>query len=115
MAFPILSTHDIKTLIKSLFNKNGGVQDIAVYVVKIISDLLYLPLTILLNQYIGTRIFPAMLKIARFTLNLKSGFDNDPPKCRPISLLSVLSKILETLMKNSSMQYLENINIFNVA
>lgn len=115
MVLPILSTQDIKTVIKSLKNKNSGLQDIAISVIKRNSELFSIPLTILFNKSVETGTFPALLKIAKITPIHKSGPDNVPKNFRPISQLSVFSKIFETLMKTHLMQYLENRNILNDA
>lgn len=100
---------------KSLSNKISGVQDIAVSVIKRDSDLLSLPLTVLFNQSVENGTFPAMFKIARITPIHKTGPDNDPKNYRPISQLSIFSKIFETPMKTHLMHYLEKRNILNTS
>ena len=113
MLFPIITTQDTKDAIKTLKNKNSGINEVTVSVLKLNLDLVAQPLTILFNQSIATGTFPAKLKKAKVTPILKSGSNNDPKNFRPISNLVVFSKIFELLMKKHLMHYLENKNILN--
>ena len=70
-------------------------------------------MTILFNQSVSTGTFPSLLKTAKITPIHKSGPDDDPKNYRPISQLTIFSKIFETLMKTYLIDYLENKNILN--
>ena len=52
-------------------------------------------LTRLVNLSFGNGVFPSNLKRARVIILFKGGSRNDPANYRPISLLSVFSKIFE--------------------
>ena len=113
MMCPIVSTFDVATVIKSLNNKKSGINDISLSVIKRNSYLFAIPLTILFNQSVSTGTFPSLLKTAKITPIHKSGPDDDPKNYRPISQLTIFSKIFETLMKTYLIDYLENKNILN--
>ena len=113
MLFPVLTPYDIQSVIKKLRNKNLGVNDIAVTVIKRNCNLLSIPRTILFNQSVSSGTFPAILKFAKITPIHKSGPNNDPKNYRPISQLTTFSKIFENLMKTPLIHYLERKNILN--
>ena len=64
-------------------------------------------LVILINESFLTGIFPDKLKIAKVTAIHKKGVPDDPPNYRPISLLSVFSKIFEKIMHKRLYNFLE--------
>ena len=113
MVFPILTTYDLLLVIKSLNNKNSGINDIAAHVIKRNADLFSVPLTKLFNQSIASGTFPSALKTAKVTPIHKAGPTNDPRNYRPISQLTIFSKIFELLMKVHLTSYLESKHILN--
>ena len=102
-------------LLKKLNNKNSGINDIAVSVIKRNSELFSVPLTFLFNLSVASGTFPTKLKSAVISPIYKSGPNDDPKHYRPISQLTIFSKIFESAMKTHLMQYLENKNILNNA
>ena len=56
--------------------------------------------------------YPDGLKIARVTPLHKGGFKFEMKNYRPISILSVLNKIFETIIKHRLLNFLKNYNIF---
>ena len=52
-------------------------------------------LTILINEFFRTGVFPAKLKIAKVITLYKKGAADNPSNYRPISLLSIFSKFLK--------------------
>ena len=54
-----------------------------------------LPLCVVLNRSLETGVFPDKMKVAKVHALLKSGDPNHKDNYRPISLLSVMSKVLE--------------------
>lgn len=110
MMLPTIITHQVNTVIKSLKNKYSSINDISTTVIKRNSELFSLPLTILFNQSVATGIFPTVLKIANITPIHKSGPNDDLKNYRPISQLTVFSKIFESLMKLNG--FTRNCNTF---
>ena len=69
-------------------------------------------LNILFNCSFETGVVPDKLKVSRVIPIYKNGSHLDMCNFRPISLLSIFDKILEKLMYNRFMQYLEKFKIF---
>ena len=67
--------------------------------------------TNIFNESISTGVVPDILKISRITPIYKSGDTNGPHNYRPISILSVFSKVLERLVYNQLDSFLEKYNI----
>ena len=67
----------------------------------------------LVNRSIVTAVFPEAWKLARVIPIHKSGDRSDPSNFRPISILSVLSKILEKVVAIQLMSYLNENNILS--
>jgi hypothetical protein len=67
--------------------------------------------TNIFNESISTGVVPDILKICRITPIYKSGDTNEPHNYRPISILSVFSKVLERLVYNQLDNFLEKYNI----
>ena len=66
-----------------------------------------LPLTKLVNLSFEKGIFPESLKRAKIIVLYKGGSWSDPANYRPISLLSVFSKIFENAMLSRLLSFLE--------
>ena len=64
------------------------------------------------NQSIILGIFPDKLKYAKVIPIHKKGSPTDPSNYRPISLLSIFSKIFEKLMHKRLYEFLDKMNIF---
>ena len=74
---------------------------------------LSVPLCILANQSFDTGLFPTSEKIAKVTPIYKaSGERSDFDNYRPISVLNVLSKVLEKIVYQQLLEYLEENNLF---
>ena len=70
-------------------------------------------LALIFNQSISTGIFPSDWKIARVTPIFKTGAKLDMENYRPISVISIVSKIMEKLMYNQLYDCLINSNILS--
>ena len=76
-------------------------------------DVLAHPLADLFNKCISIGYFPDILKIAEVIPVHKKGDSKDPNNFRPISILSVLSKIYERFLYNELLSHCERLHILN--
>ena len=113
MAVHPVGIAEVIKIIKGLKNKNTGVNDISIHIIKENSHLLATPIKILFNQSMETGTFPSSLKIATVIPIHKSNSKTDKNNYRPISLLSVFSKIFEKLTMISLTKYLGDLNIIH--
>ena len=72
------------------------------------------PLTHVFNQSLLNGYVPEQLKIAKVVPIFKAGNPNDMDNYRPISLLSTFSKILEKIMANRLVEYMESNSVINM-
>ena len=77
---------------------SSGHDDISSIHLKFISNDIINTLTLIINQSLCTGIFPNALKIAKITPIFKKGDPHLTDNYRPISLLPVISKILEKVV-----------------
>ena len=104
-----LTTEEFKTVFKSLKrNKAAADSNIVLDTYDNIKDILFLILKTSLQQ--GT--FPNMLKIAKVTHLFKSSDAENVTNYRPISVLSLFSKILERIMYNRIYKHVKTITCY---
>ena len=95
-SIPTISDHEVLEIIKSLpSNVATGLDGISSLLLKLIAPAIASSLAKVINCSIINSICPAQLKLARVTPIYKQGSKNDVDNYRPISVLSVFSKILE--------------------
>ena len=96
--FQPITSDLIKNEIKKLkCNKSSGYDTILIQFVKGAAEILCKPLAAIFNSSFKMDIFPDIWKIARVTSIFKSGSKSDMGDYRPISVLSVFSRLLEKL------------------
>ena len=110
--FSLLPVHPdtIHWIIKNLKNsKASGWDNIDTYIIKLIGQDIVPALTHIVNTSITTAVFPACYKTSKIIPLLKSTqLDKlDPSSYRPVSLLSVASKILERVVFLQVVEYLD--------
>lgn len=111
-----ITENEVVKVAKSLKNKfTSGSDDIPDYVVKQCIDYLKKPLTDIYNSSLGLGIFPKQLKIAKVTPVHKKGNKRDINNYRPIASLSVFSKVLEKLVYNRMIAFIESNGIITEA
>ena len=93
-------------LLKISANKATGVDGISIVLLKIGIDELVPHIVRLVNLSIVTKEFPTLWKTAKVTALSKSGDLSDANNYRPISVLPVLSKIIERHVYDSLFHYL---------
>ena len=104
--FTLITENDVLKHLSFLCTKNSaGIGGISVKLLKKLSPSLINPLTLIINQSLVIEIFPNKLKIAK-VLPL---FKNDDPKIvdnyHPISLLTAISKLYETVVFSQLYEY----------
>lgn len=91
---------EIKNVIFELKNKKApGFDGLKAETLKLISDDIKKPLTVIINRSLETGEFPSAFKLSVVTPIYKSGDKTDMNNYRPISLISNLAKILEKILK----------------
>ena len=106
-----VSEEEVPDIIKSLENKSAGPASIPIKLLKLIPDLIILPLCNIINVSFNTGVFPSLLKIVKVIPIHKGGSTQDMNNYRPISLLSIFDKIIEKLMHKRLYNYMEDNNI----
>ena len=102
----------ISKIIDSLPNKTScGFDNMSTIFLKQIAPTILKPLTLLINQVFNTGIFPDRLKLAKPVF--KKGDSKLINNYRPISLLPVISKVLEKIIANQLSQYFEDNKLFH--
>lgn len=111
--FSPVSRAKIISLLKTLkSNKATGPDNIPASMIKDAKEELSVPLCILANQSLDTGLFPTSEKTAKVTPIYKaSGERSDFDNYRPISVLNVLSKVLEKIVYQQLVDYLEENNL----
>jgi hypothetical protein len=113
--FPV-TENEVENVVKGLKNKLlAGIDEIPDYVVKQCIKLLKKPLANINNASQESGIFPDQLKTAKVALLYKKGDTRDIQKYRLIALLSVFSKLLEELVINRLMAFIEGNRVLNGA
>lgn len=98
-----------KKVVMGFENKcSTGIDDIPITIVKQFFPFICKPLTHIFNSSLISGYFPCKLKTARVIYLYKKGNVTDPTSYRPISLLPILSKILEKLVYNQFLDYFDD-------
>ena len=98
---------EVENLIKSLKTTAAGWDSISSNIVKSMYNSFITPLTHVLNLSITQGVFPNCMKIAKVLPLFKSGDKTNILNYRPISILPVFSKILERLMYNRLLVFID--------
>ena len=92
-------------------NKASGFDKISARRLKEASPIVTRSLTFIINLSITTGIFPNAWKRARVSPIFKEDLRTDPNNYRPISVLPVVSKLIERVVFNQLYEYLNNNNL----
>ncbi len=102
------TSDEVSTVIQSLKNgKSCGPNSIPIKLMKILDSHVSVHLATLINESFETGIFPDKLKIAKVIPVFKKGLTTKKSNYRPISLLSIFSKIFEKIMYKRLYGFLE--------
>ena len=89
-------------------NKATGADEIPPGVIKDSASTLAKPISFLINLSLNTSSVPRDWKIAKITPLFKGGDSNEETNYRPISVLSVFSKVLERAVHQQLIHFLES-------
>ena len=103
----------IKIIDKFNANKGAGNDNIGNFIIKRVANEIAKPLTMLFNLSITTGIVPEKLKIAKVIPIYKKDDAEKFSNYRPVSLLPCFSKILERLVYNRRVEYIDAHEILN--
>ena len=95
----------------SNLNERKASLDIPNKLIKLASHELSKPFSYIYNQSIAQGIGPNILKVSRVTPIFKSGDATDPANYRPIAVLSPFSKILEKIVNDQLISFIDKYNI----
>ena len=110
--FQIVQSNKISNLLKACnVNKAARIGDVPGRVLKDGADVLAISITQICNLSIKLIQFPKDCKPAKLKPLYKKGTKTNPKNFRPISLLPIVSKIIEKGMHNQTMEYLMHNNI----
>ena len=109
-----VNTDEIKNIIKMLKKSTIGPDGINSNILKVSYESLLNPLVYSVNLSFNQGIFPDELKLAHITPVYKTGDNSLINNYRPISILSVFSKIYERLMYNRLFNFIKSCNIHTI-
>ena len=113
MNFTDVNEDIIANIINKLPNKNScGYDNFSTKIIKALKDSLIKPLTLIINQIFNTGVFPSQLKIAKVIPIFKKDDNKIFNNYRPISLLPVLSKVVEKVICSQINNFFITNNLF---
>ena len=104
---------EISRLIKRMKNKKQNLHAPSTKLFKLNADALSIPISSIFNNLISTKQYPNILKIACVTSLFKGGDKNNVNNYRPISSLPLLNMIIEKLLHNRLVNFLESHQVFS--
>ena len=96
----------LKKLKKMNPSKSPGPDGLHPRVLKESADVIALPLTLIFNKSLSEGVVPNEWKVAHVTALFKKGKVTSPGNYRPVSLTSVVCKLLESLIRDQIMEFL---------
>ena len=104
--FHTIESNSVLKLLKNVgVNKAAGIDNISRRFLKDGADILAIPVTQICNLSIKLSHFPHDCKLAKLKPLYKKGYKADPKNYRPISLLPIVSKIVEKILQDQTMEY----------
>ena len=106
-----LSEEEVLEIINQLENKSAGPNSIPVNLLKLIPDLIIVPLCKIISNSFSSGVFPDALKICKVIPIHKGESTQEVNNYRPITLLSIFDKIIEKLIHKRLYNFLNLHNI----
>ena len=111
--FSLVDHNVTSKCVSSLASKSSSGHDgISLKLLKFLSSALVKPLTLIINQFLLTGIFPTKLKIARVLHSFKKDDVTLMDNYRPISLLTSTSKLFEKIVFTQLYNYFHENQLF---
>ena len=108
------SVNEVKELLKNLKeNSAPGPDNVACKILKECRESLSLPIFIIMKKSFESGCLPVNWLRANITSIFKKGKRDEPLNYRPISLTSVICKLMEKILRKRIIEHLENNNIFS--
>ena len=109
---PAITSVEVNKIILAISpDKATGIDKIAARLLRLAAPAVALSIAKLINLSFCTGTFPSRWKIAKVTPLYKNGAECDPCNYRPISVLPVLSKVIERHMHNTLYTFLCDNNL----
>jgi hypothetical protein len=106
--FQPISDCDVLKIVHSFKNsKSKDVYDLSPWFLKKVIHIISVPLACLINNCLASGVFPDSLKISRTVPVFKKGDKEVVSSFRPISLIPVIAKVFETVMRDQLYKYFE--------
>ena len=113
MFFKCVLPGDVLRIIDAMKNKPSGIHTYPVKILKELKFIISPILTSIINKSLQQGKFPTLFKLARVIPLHKGGSKSDINNYRPISILSLLSKIFERIVYNQLYSFLEKYKILS--
>ena len=101
----------LKILKEFKTNKATGIDNLVGRFLKDGSDILCTPIAKICNLSIKLPLSQINVKLQRLSLCIIKGLKTDPKNFRPISLLPLISKIIERIIHDQTMNFLSDSNV----
>ena len=111
MTFQPVTEFHVSLVVSELKDAAAGIDGISSKLLKAIMPSILKHVTYLMNLCLASNTFPTVFKTAVITPIYKSGSPTQFSNYRPISVLPVLSKILERIMYNQLLSFIHEHNI----
>ena len=106
MFMPYVEEHELTEILYKLKESSAGCDSIPAFVVKVTIQSYTQPLTSLIKSSFENGLFPDELKITTVIPIFKNGDKTDITNYRPISVLSLFSKIFEKTRNNCLIKFI---------
>ena len=116
LSFKGVTETEILKMLKKMNNSTSlATDELDAQSVKMAAKYLYKPLTFIVNLSLDTGIFATKWKTAKLVPIFKGKGNNryDPNSFRPVSLLPVVAKLTEKVVKEKLMKHMEHNRLFN--
>ena len=106
-----VSAEDVDCILRNLNDSSPGWDDISPKALRVSHASISLPLSRLISMSLSQGVFPKELKVAKVIPLFKSGDQQSILNYRPISVLSIFSKIFETVVTKCITKFSDKYNI----